>query len=216
MGYRGKVAQQERARQLRASGMSLAAIAAELGVSKSSVSLWVRDVEFEPRPRQRPMFRSPNRLHLAKLAEIEAMDRLGTERIGTLSEDAFFAAGAALYAGEGAKTGTGVVSANTDPAMVRFFCTWLRRFFEIDERRMRLRVYLHQGLDLDRAEAFWSEVAGVPRDRFQRAYRAKPDPSIRTAKHEYGCAYVRYSCVRTLRGILGLTRALLSSEAIPG
>lgn len=216
MGYRGKVAEQERARQLRASGMTLAAIAAELGVSKSSVSLWVRDVEFEPRPRQRPMFRSPNRLHLAKLAEIEEMDRAGLERIGTLSEDAFLVAGAALYAGEGAKTGTGVVFANTDPAMVRFFCSWLRHFFEIDERRMRLRVYLHEGLDLGAAEAFWSEVAGVPRDQFQRAYRAKADPSIRTAKHQYGCVYVRYSCARTLRGVLGLTRALLSSEAIPG
>jgi hypothetical protein len=37
--------------------------------------------------------------------------------------------------------------------MVRFFCAWLRRHFAIDERRLRIRVYLHQGLDLDAAEA---------------------------------------------------------------
>ena len=36
-----------------------------------SVSLWVRDVAFEPKPRQRPVFRSPSSLHLKKLAEIE-------------------------------------------------------------------------------------------------------------------------------------------------
>ena len=48
MGYRGKVAEQTKARELRACGMTLADIAADLAVSKSSVSLWVRDVEFTP------------------------------------------------------------------------------------------------------------------------------------------------------------------------
>jgi hypothetical protein len=45
MGYRSKVAEQERARELRAEAWALVEIANELGVSKSSVSLWVRDVE---------------------------------------------------------------------------------------------------------------------------------------------------------------------------
>ena len=39
MGYRGKVRQQERARELRAQAWTLLEIANELGVSKSSVSL---------------------------------------------------------------------------------------------------------------------------------------------------------------------------------
>jgi transposase len=52
MGYRGKVEEQERARALRAEGHTLADIAAKLGVAKSSVSLWVRDVPFTPSPRR--------------------------------------------------------------------------------------------------------------------------------------------------------------------
>ena len=43
--------------------------------------------------------------------------------------------------------------ANTDATMVAFFCAWLRRFFTIDESRLRVRVYLHEGLDLDAAES---------------------------------------------------------------
>ena len=103
MGYRGKVGDQNRARDLRAQAWTLQEIADELGVAKSSVSLWVRDVIFEPKPRQRPAFRNPSSLHLAQLAEIEAMNRQGVEQIGVLSDAAFFAAGVALYAGEGAK-----------------------------------------------------------------------------------------------------------------
>jgi hypothetical protein len=53
MGYRGKVDEQNRARDLPAQAWTLAEIAAEHGVAKSSVSLWVRDVRFAPKPRQR-------------------------------------------------------------------------------------------------------------------------------------------------------------------
>jgi transcriptional regulator with XRE-family HTH domain len=216
MGYRGKVVQQEQARAMRAEGMTLVEIAEALGVAKSSVSLWVRDVVFTPRPRQRPTFVAPNRLHIAKLAEIEACDGEGRERIGVLSDDAFLAAGAALYAGEGTKRDGQVCFANSDAAMMRFFAAWFRRYFEIDEARLRVRVYLHQGLDLDAAHAHWSDVTGVPLEQFRAPYRAEADPTIRSNKHEHGCAYLLYACSRTHRRIMGLVRALLSSEALPG
>jgi hypothetical protein len=60
-------------------------------------------------------------------------------------------------------------------------------------------------------------VTGVPRSQFTKAYRAVAGPSIRQNKHEFGCAYFDYSCSVTHRKIMGLVRALLSSEAaFPG
>jgi predicted transcriptional regulator len=103
MGYRGKVEEQEEARRLRAQHLTLADIASKLGVAKSSVSLWVRDVPFTPSARRYGPQRRPNRLRDARLREIEALDAQGRERIGTLSEEAFLVAGVALYAGEGAR-----------------------------------------------------------------------------------------------------------------
>src|SRR6266540_4613832 len=47
MGYRGKVAEQERARELRARGWTYKEICAELRVARGSVSAWVRDVEVD-------------------------------------------------------------------------------------------------------------------------------------------------------------------------
>ena len=104
MGYRGKVGEQERARELRAEAWTLDAIAAELGVAKSSVSRWVREVEFVPKPRSPARNRTPNRLQLAKQAEIDDLLAAGRERIGRLSDQELLVAGTALYAGEGAKT----------------------------------------------------------------------------------------------------------------
>jgi transcriptional regulator with XRE-family HTH domain len=103
VGYGGKVPEQQRARELRAQSWTLQDIASKLGVSKSSVSLWVRDVEFVPNPRRRSHWTrtNPHPLHLAKLDEVERCHREGAERIGVLSEREFLVLGAALYAGEG-------------------------------------------------------------------------------------------------------------------
>jgi hypothetical protein len=216
MGYRGKLEAQQQARRMRAENMTLADIAAVLGVSRSSVSLWVRDVPFTPSTRRYGPQRRTHPAHTAKLRQIEELDRLGIQRIGTLGEHAFLVAGVALYAGEGAK-GDGVVKfANTDARMIAFFCAWLRRVFVIDESRLRVHVYLHEGLDLEAADRHWARVTGVPRTQFRTPYRAVADPTMRKTKHEFGCAYVSYACTITHRTIMGLARALLSSQPIPG
>jgi hypothetical protein len=216
MGYRGKLDAQMRARELRAQAWTLDQIAAELGVAKSSVSLWVRDVKFEAQPRRTARRRGPNVLQRRKAAEIESLQREGLLRLGSLSEQAFLAAGAALYAGEGSKGDGDIVFANSNPLMVAFFCAWLRNFFDIDERRLRVRVYLHEGLDLDAAHRFWSDVTGVPLGQFRGGYRAVADPTIRHNKHQHGCVYVRYCCSRSHRAIMGLIDGLLGSTALSG
>jgi hypothetical protein len=164
MGYRGKVREQRDARALRRAGLPLAEIAARLGVSKTSVSLWVRDVQFEPIPRvTRGRRREPNALQRRRQAQIDHLVAEGRTRIGRLSEREFLVAGVALYAGEGSKRDGAIRFANSDPRMIVFFCCWLRRFFEIDESRLRVRIYLHQGLNLAAATAYWSALTGIPR-----------------------------------------------------
>jgi len=211
VGYRGKLIEREAARRLRRDGWTMPDIARALGVSRSSVSLWTRDVPTPLRQRRRAGVRRPNALERRKHEEIAAMLDEGKRRIGTLSERELLVAGAALYAGEGAKTGGSVRFANCDPLLHRMFATWLRTFFTIDESRLRVAVYLHEGLDLAAATAFWSDVISVPEQQFTRPYRAVPDASIRATKHPMGCAYVTYSCARTHRAVMGLVAALLSS-----
>jgi transcriptional regulator with XRE-family HTH domain len=229
VGYRGKVEQQNRARDLRADGWTYKEICDELGVSRSSVSLWVRDVSFdraawEARAKANyvngnagPRVERAHRQRTEKEAEIARLQEEGRQRIGRLTEKEFLVAGVALYAGEGGKTGQEVSFANSDPRMILFFVTWLRRFFPIEEPRLRLALYLHQGLDLDAAKAFWSALTGIPIAQFGQPYRAVPDPSIRRAKHVMGCPRIRYHSAEVHRGVMGLTDALLTcTDAFPG
>jgi hypothetical protein len=210
MGYRGKEDEQRRACELRAESWTLQDIADELGVAKSSVSRWVRQVDFVPHPRRTARNRAPNRLQRAKQAEIEELAVEGRRRVGQLSEREFLMAGVALYAGEGAKGGGEVSLANTDPQIVVFFCAWLRAFFDIDEDRLHGRLYLHEGLDLVEAERHWSMLTGIPSEQLQKAYRPQSRETRFRSKHAHGCFTVGYSCTRTHRAVMGLVHALLS------
>src|SRR5512132_3050872 len=113
MGYRGKLAERQQACQLRRAGLPLAEIAGRLGVAKSSVSLWVRDVAFEPRAGPvRGRRREPNALQRRRQAEIDRLLAEGRARIGRLSEREFLVAGSRCTR-ERAANGTEALSSPT-------------------------------------------------------------------------------------------------------
>ncbi len=125
--------------------------------------------------------------------------------------------GLALYLGEGFKTeGRGVGLANTAPDVLLFFVTWLRRCFQIDESRLRVRIYLHEGLDLGAATRFWSGLLSIPPAQFTKPYRARRRETTRRSKHEHGCPSVRYSDNLLHRRVMALIEAVTSSVALPG
>jgi hypothetical protein len=210
MGYRGKLREQEEARRLRAEGKTLLEIAMSLNVAKSSASLWVRDVPFTPSPRRTGAHRRRHPFHDAKVRRIAELNTIGRHMIGVLSDDAFLAAGVALYAGEGSKRDKLVSFANSDPAMIHFFCRWLREFFEIDEARLRGRVYLHEGLDLDAAEDFWSALTEIPRSQFTLALPRGPG---RNDSVQQACARLRL-CLLRKRGRAPINHGARTSPAI--
>jgi hypothetical protein len=219
-GYRGKVAEQERARELRALGWTYQEICTELAVSRASVSLWVRDVEVPPdvwAARVRANRSLAGRLRRGdqpgrREVAIERYGAKGAELVGAMSERDLFIAGIALYAGEGSKTDGSVKVTNSDPRMIDLFLRWFRRFFEVDESRLRMYLYLHLGLDLEAAVAYWSELTQIPVTQFRKPYRAVPNPSIRRAKHPLGCPTVVYSHSTTHRVVMGMVRHVLTAE----
>jgi predicted transcriptional regulator len=128
----------EAARELRQSGLDYKRIAAELGVSKSSVSLWVRDI---PRP-SRLSYEECRRRQAegvrrywdtergVREAEREAARRVAAARIGRLSDREVLIAGAISYWCEGSKSkpyrrADRVIFTNSDPALIAFFLRFL-------------------------------------------------------------------------------------------
>jgi hypothetical protein len=202
---------------MRSQSKTLLEIAQELGVSKSSVSVWCRDVEFVPKPRNRghPTHK-PHPLTIKKLAELEQCRNDAAMIVGSLSARDLTMFALALYAGEGAKGDGSVIFANSDVRLMLVFLTWLRQEFEIDESRLRIRLYLHADLDVEQAMSFWSASLGIPTSQFNKPYRAVVDATIRTNRHVNGCASIVYSSTFVHRRVMAAIEAVTSAFAIPG
>jgi transcriptional regulator with XRE-family HTH domain len=187
----------ERARELRLQGWTYDQIQVELGCSKSSISLWVRDL---PRPERR----APEQAGLAaqrrwehELAvrdeERQQTKEAAKQAIGELSPRELFAAGVVLYWAEGAKDKAhsrqrreNLQFINSDPNVIRFYLRWLEAL-GVERDRLRFRVYIHESADVTGAEAYWAQLVGMVATAFQRTTLKKHNPS--TVRKNVGDSY---------------------------
>jgi transposase len=193
-----------RARSLREEGMDYEEIAAALGVAKSSVSLWVRDLPTpqhlsyaERRERAaegvRRYWATERAAHEARRA---AARTATAAEIGALTDRELVIAGAIAYWCEGSKNKPHrrtdrVIFTNSDPALIRFFL----RFLEVTgtpRTDTRFRVCIHESADIDAAQRFWLEVTGASIDQFQRPTLKHHNPT--TVRKNTGADY--HGCLR--------------------
>ena len=145
-----------RARELREQGLDYEEIAGTLGVSKSSVSLWVRDM---PRPARLSYEETRKRCaegarrywsveRPIREAKREAVRAAAAARIADLSQREILIAGAIAYWCEGSKSKPPrreerVVFINSDPGLIRLFL----RFLEVagvEATRVTFGVHIHE------------------------------------------------------------------------
>jgi transposase-like protein len=152
---------QEAIRLRREHGLSLKEISENLQVSKSSVSLWVREVELT-----REQADKLSRRHLLfenKLLGSQALKRMSEERCARYREDGYkiaekdpaFAIICALYWGEGSKSKNVFAIANCDSSMLRLIGSWLVLNGFDDKLSFRVAYYGENGLTEDDIRRKW-------------------------------------------------------------
>jgi transcriptional regulator with XRE-family HTH domain len=193
-----------RARELRQQGLDYEEIAGALGVSKSSVSLWVRDM---PRPARLSYEETRKRAaegiqrywqaeRPAREASREAVRAMAAAEIGDLTDREILIAGAIAYWCEGTKSKPHklrerILFINSDPGLIRFFLRFLMAA-EVESAQLRFRVYIHETADVAAAERFWADVTGADRGSFYKAVLKQHNP--RTVRSNTGTDY--HGCLR--------------------
>jgi hypothetical protein len=199
-----------KARDLREQGFDYNQIAAELGVSKSSVSLWVRDL---PRPpglsyeecRKRNA-EGVRRYWAAERpvreAEREAARAAAAAQIGRLNDREVLIAGSIAYWCEGSKNkpyrrNDQVSFTNSDPALVGLYLRFLATA-GVTRDRLRCVVSIHESADVAAAQEFWQHVTGLDAMQFRRPALKKHNP--RTVRKNTGDDYRGCLRIDVLRG----------------
>ena len=217
-----------RARELRSQGLDYEEIVAALGVSKSSVSLWVRDM---PRPPRLSYEETRKRAaegvrrywaaeRPAREARREAVRAAAAAEIGVMSPREILIAGAIAYWCEGTKSKPHelrerILFINSDPGLIKFFLRFLR-VAQVESAQLRFRVYIHETADVAAAERFWADIIGAEPGSFYQAVLKRHNP--RTIRKHVGPDY--HGCLRIdvldsaglYRRIEGWARAALDTR----
>ncbi|MDJ0380587.1 hypothetical protein [Streptomyces sp. G-G2] len=193
----------DKARELRLQGLTYDQIQLELGCSKSSISLWVRDLPKPPRRRTPEESSTIARRGWERTLQIREEERLQVKRaasdeIGTLSDRELFLAGVALYWAEGSKDKPHarrerVVLINSDPDVIRLHLAWLR-LLGVQDEQLRYSITIHESADITGAEQFWAECVGSGTEHFGKTTLKRHNPATvrkNTGDNYHGCLTIR-------------------------
>ncbi|MFF4311297.1 hypothetical protein [Streptomyces sp. NPDC001507] len=190
----------ERARELRLQGWTYDQIQVELGCSKSSISLWVRDLpapERKKRTREEASAIAKRGWEATLRLRDEERQRtklLAAREIGQMTDRELFLVGVGLYWAEGSKSKPyrrqeRVTFVNSDPDMISLYLAWLR-LLDVEPERLKFAVQIHETADITAAEEFWENHVGVERGAFLKTTIKKHNPSTNRKnidENYYGC-----------------------------
>ncbi len=224
MGYGGKLKLKLKAIELREKGLSIKEIQRRLEVSRSSVSLWVRDIKLTKKQLERLYLnKKTGQLkgsYIAATNKIKARESItkrliqeGEKEAGELSQRDRFISGIALYFAEGEKSSEHISFSNSDPRAIKFMVDWFREFCNIPEEKFRCSLYIHDNQDEKKAKRFWSKLIKISLSQFKKSYIVKNNPHrFRKTKTLYGVLRVGASDVNLHRKIMGWVSGIFKNS----
>ncbi len=166
---------------LRREGHSIREIARTLGVSRGSVSTWVRDIELTDTQRKELDSRvAPGRRagratgtesnRARRIERLAVAESESIEHFKSLSLEELLLIGLGLYWGEGAKKGRTLLMTNSDPVVMKLMVRWFKECFGIEGWRLWPRIFISD-IHRDREQVliqYWSEQLHIPVSQFRK------------------------------------------------
>lgn len=228
MGFSGNLELKLKVQELRRKGLSYKEIQKIVYVPKSTLSGWCRDIAVTEEQALR-LFKNKlkgsekGRIIGAKRQQEERIKQTkkllfeGKSQVGTLSKRDEFIAGIALYAAEGTKRDMNCCFSNSDPLLIKFMAKWFRDFCSVPENKLRGAIWIHEGLNENKAKNYWSKLTDIPPTQFNKTYVAKnknDSKKIRKNLHNYGVFSIRFFDAKIHRKIMGFIAGVFGPKLL--
>jgi hypothetical protein len=173
--------------KLRLKGKSYNEIKTELGIPKSTLSGWLKDIVLSDQARTR----LNNRVHQGVLTGLVKRNKLQTQEavkrsqltrttakaeIEKISLEQLKLIGVALYWAEGYKrakfrngkerTWHAISFVNADPNMIALFVAFLKRVMNVSSKDIRLSMRLYPHINEAAAQRYWIKYTGLSKEQF--------------------------------------------------
>ncbi len=201
---------------LRKAGLSINDIEKKLGIPRSTLSGWFKNVVMDDthiarlqknkeeawaRARINSVI-SHRAQKAARIANAQAEAQKVINRLD-FSNDLLDIAFAMLYLGEGAKSG-GTSIASSDPKILRFVLTALDRVYVLKREVIRCELHLRMDQDSDELKQYWSQVLRIPLENFKYAAYDKRSEGRPTYPHYNGVCVLQCGNVAIQRKLISL------------
>lgn len=201
-----KSEEKNKALKLRQKGESIKDIAKRLGIAKSTVSLWCRDIELTSMQIQRlhdKMVKSGYKGRMIgarsqynrRIEKIKRWNEQGIRDIGKLSKRDLLLIGTSLYWGEGTKKKRGISFANADPKMIKLIIEFFRKIWGIGRGELSAFIAINKihKKRLKEVEDYWVRITKIPRKQFTKTIliKAKNKKNYENFPVHYGTLTVK-------------------------
>lgn len=167
--------------KLRSKGYSLFEIATHLKISKSTSSLWLRNIKLNKQAKSRiEQIKFKARSKANNTIKKRIQERRGEfhrnagntiTKLKVLENPSLCKLLCSiLYWGEGSKTGYRVAFINSDPVMIATFIKLFRLSFVLNESKFRALAHIHEYHSDIEIKKYWSEITKIPISQFTKSY----------------------------------------------
>ncbi|HEU0085998.1 MAG TPA: hypothetical protein VFQ59_03525, partial [Candidatus Paceibacterota bacterium] len=164
--------------KLRKNGDSYSSILKKIKVSKSTLSIWLREIELTEEQKNNLVNHMDKvRYEVAKRKVAERIERTNqiieksAKEVAKLKNNSFFLVGISLYWAEGAKNpNESVKFANSDEKMILFMMKWFRKICKVPEHKFKIHIHMHTLHCRKDIIDYWSKITGVPLKQIYRPY----------------------------------------------
>jgi len=208
---------------LRKQGKSYNEITKILGVPKSTLSLWLRNIRMSNAIQERFWNKTrkkwvtsitrfnKERARIARQKAQQIQD-LTLKDIKRISKRELLLIGSALYWAEGYKKSRWtVVFSNSDPLMIRLIMRFFREICKIKEDKFFATVQIHPNTTSQKSINYWSKITKIPKKQFRKTYsRLTPSSKRKRAINilPYGTLRISISDVEIINKIKGWIKGL--------
>jgi transcriptional regulator with XRE-family HTH domain len=177
MKYREKI----RAIKLRKEGLSYKAILKKVDVSKSTLSIWLRNIELTKEQKNKllnkaeiAMYNAAKRKVDNRIKRTNIIIEKAKKEVRGHKDDSLFLIGIALYWAEGAKSHDETVKfSNSDEKMIGIMMQWFREICRVPEEKFRVHVHMHSLHCRKDILKYWSKITNIPLNQFYKPYIKK-------------------------------------------
>jgi transcriptional regulator with XRE-family HTH domain len=161
----------ERARDYREKGYSYNMISEKLGLAKSTLSDWLKEIPYKPNREVLKRIvlgrlKSAQFKHNQRIADITKRKELAKKELGEITKRDLWLLGIGLYMGEGMKLQESVRIINSDPEIIKIALKWFREICGLENENFTPSAHIYPDNNINLTINYWSKITHIPKEQF--------------------------------------------------